>query len=71
MPGTNETSRRFINTFFSLDDLERRAAKAEVKRDPLTVAIDRHIAERDIRTACSRSMAHEATELPAGEATVA
>lgn len=71
MPGTNETFRRLINTFFSQDDLERRAAKAEVKRDPLSVAIDRHIAERDIQTACSRGKAHEATERPAEEAAVA
>lgn len=71
MPGTNETFRRLINTFFSQDDFERRAAKAEDIRDPLTVAIDRHIAERDVQTACSRGKAHEATEHPPGEAAVA
>ena len=71
MPGTNEPFRSAINTFFPQDDLERRAAKAEVNRDPLTVAIDRHIAERDIQTVCSRGKAHEATECPAGEAGVA
>lgn len=66
MPRTIETFRRLIDTSCSHGDLERCAARAEVKRDPITVVIDRHIAERDIQTACSRCKAHEATKGPAG-----
>jgi type I restriction enzyme, R subunit len=92
MLGTNETFRRLIKTFVSQDDLERRAATGQVKRALLTVAIDRHIVERDFQTACIDTLrteivaarhkilvemvigggkAHEATEHPAEEASVA
>ncbi len=42
---------RAIKTFFSQGDLERRAATGQVRRDPLTVEIDKHIVERDYQTA--------------------
>ena len=38
---------RAIKTFFSQGDLERRAATGQVRRDPLTVAIDKHIDGQD------------------------
>jgi type I restriction enzyme R subunit len=50
---------RPIKTFFSQGDLERRAATAQVKRDPLTVAIDKHIVERDYQTACIDALCNE------------
>ena len=50
---------RSIKTFFSQGDLERRAATAQVKRDPLTVPIDRHIVERDYQTACIDTLCQE------------
>jgi type I restriction enzyme R subunit len=43
---------RIVKTFFSQGDLERRAATAQVKRDPLSVAIDRYIVERNYQTDC-------------------
>lgn len=43
---------RPIKTFFSQSDLERRAATAQVKRDPMTVAVDKHIVERDYQLEC-------------------
>jgi type I restriction enzyme R subunit len=54
---------RTVKTFFSQDDLERRAATAQVKRDPLTVAIDRHIVERNYQTDCINALC---TEIKAG-----
>lgn len=50
---------RPVKTFFSQGDLERRAATAQVKRDPLTVAIDKHIVERDYQTACIDTLCKE------------
>src|SRR5262249_29461251 len=50
---------RPIKTFFSQGDLERRAATAHVKRDPLTVPIDRHIVERDYQTDCIDTLCRE------------
>jgi type I restriction enzyme, R subunit len=50
---------RPIKTFFSQSDLERRAATAQVKRDPLTVAIDRRIVERDYQTDCIDALCKE------------
>ena len=41
---------RAIKTFFSQGDLERRAATRQVRRDPLTVAIDKHIVEDEKKT---------------------
>ncbi|MBU9171549.1 DEAD/DEAH box helicase family protein [Burkholderia gladioli] len=50
---------RAVKTFFSQDDLERRAATAQVKRDPLTMPIDRHIVERDYQTECIDTLCRE------------
>ena len=50
---------RPIKTFYSQGDLERRAATAQVKRDPLAVPIDRHIVERDYQTACIDTLCRE------------
>ena len=36
---------RAVKTFFSQGDLERRAATAQVRRDPMGVTIDKHIVE--------------------------
>lgn len=43
---------RPVKTFFKQDDLERRAATAQVKRDLLEVPIDARIAGRDYQQAC-------------------
>lgn len=50
---------RPVKTFFAQGDLERRAATAQVKRDPLNVAIDKHIVERDYQTACIDTLCKE------------
>ncbi len=50
---------RPVKTFYSQGDLERRAATAQVKRDPLSVPIDRHIVERDYQTACIDTLCRE------------
>lgn len=50
---------RMVKTFFSQGDLERRAATAQVKRDPLTVSIDRDIVERDYQTDCIDTLCQE------------
>lgn len=50
---------RAIKTFFSQDDLERRAATGQVRRDPLTIGIDRHIVERDYQTECIDALCRE------------
>ncbi len=50
---------RPVRTFFSQGDLERRAATAQVKRDPLAVPVDRHIASRDYQIACIDALCRE------------
>lgn len=50
---------RVVKTFFSQSDLERRAATAQVHRDPLTIPIDTHIVERDYQTACIDTLCRE------------
>lgn len=50
---------RPIKTFFSQGDLERRAATAQVKRDPLSVPIDKRIVERDYQTDCIDALCKE------------
>ena len=50
---------RPIKTFYAQGDLERRAATAQLKRDPLAVPIDRHIVERDYQTACIDTLCRE------------
>ena len=48
-----------VKTFFKQDDLERRAATAQVKRDPLEVPIDSRIAGRDYQQACIETLCKE------------
>lgn len=50
---------RPIKTFFSQSDLERRAATAQVRRDPMTVAVDKHIVERDYQLECIDTLCQE------------
>lgn len=50
---------RVVKTFFSQADLERRAATAQVKKDPLSVPIDRHIVERDYQIECIDALCQE------------
>ncbi len=50
---------RPVKTFFSQSDLERRAATAQVKRDVLSVEIDKHIVERDYQTNCIDALCRE------------
>lgn len=50
---------RQIKTFFSQGDLERRAATAFVKQDPLTIPIDKHIVERDYQIDCIDTLCRE------------
>lgn len=50
---------RPVKTFFSQGDLERRAATAQVKRDPLSIPIDKHIVERDYQNACIDALCQE------------
>ena len=54
-----EASPRAIKTFFSQSDIERRAATGQVRRDPLAVAIDKHIVERDYQTECIDRLCRE------------
>jgi type I restriction enzyme R subunit len=50
---------RVVKTFFKQDDLERRAATAQVKRDLLEVPIDTRIAGRDYQAACIDTLCTE------------
>lgn len=50
---------RPIKTFFSQDDLERRAATRIVRKDPMSVPIDRKIVERDYQTDCINALCRE------------
>ena len=50
---------RPVKTFFAQADLERRAATAQVRRDVLSVPIDRHIVERDYQTECIDALCRE------------
>jgi len=43
---------RPVRTIFKQDDLERRIATLSVRRDPVSVAIDRRIVERDYQIEC-------------------
>jgi type I restriction enzyme R subunit len=52
---------RPVKTFFSQADLERRAATAQVRRDPLAVPIDRRIASRDYQIECIDTLCREIT----------
>lgn len=48
-----------VKAFFKQDDLERRAATAQVKRDPLAVPIDAGIAGRDYQQECIQTLCRE------------
>ncbi len=50
---------RPVKTFFKQDDLERRAATAQVKRELLDVPIDARIAGRDYQHACIDTLCKE------------
>lgn len=55
----HEAFPRPVKTFFKQDDLERRAATAQVRRDPLSVPIDTRIAGRDYQQACIDTLCRE------------
>jgi type I restriction enzyme R subunit len=48
-----------VKTFFKQDDLERRFASRQLRRDPMTVEIDRGIVERDYQIACIDTLCQE------------
>jgi type I restriction enzyme R subunit len=50
---------RVVKTFFKQDDLERRAATRQLKRDPMMVEIDRRIVERDYQRECIDTLCRE------------
>lgn len=54
-----EAHPRPVKTFFAQDDLERRAASRQLRVDPLTRPIDRHIAGRDYQIACIETLCRE------------
>jgi type I restriction enzyme R subunit len=50
---------RAIKTFFRQDDLERRSATLRVRVDPLSVAIDDRIVDRDYQIECIDALCRE------------
>ena len=50
---------RVVKTFFKQDDLERRSATRQLKRDPMTVEIDKRIVERDYQIECIDTLCRE------------
>ncbi|MDP2809535.1 MAG: DEAD/DEAH box helicase family protein [Rhodocyclaceae bacterium] len=48
-----------VKTFFKQDDLERRAATRQLRRDPLSVPIDLKIAGRDYQQDCIQTLTKE------------
>jgi type I restriction enzyme R subunit len=50
---------RPVKTFFAPGDLERRAATGKVRKDLLSVAIDKHIVERGYQTDCIDALCRE------------
>ncbi|MDD5176662.1 MAG: DEAD/DEAH box helicase family protein [Sterolibacterium sp.] len=48
-----------VKTFFKQDDLERRAATRQLRRDPQSVPIDLKIAGRDYQQECIRTVSRE------------
>lgn len=48
-----------VKTLFKQDDLERRFASRQVRRDPLDVPIDRRIVERDYQLTCIDTLCSE------------
>ena len=55
----HEAYPRRVKTFFSQADLERRVATTIVRRDPLAVAVDRRIVERDYQIDCLDTLCRE------------
>jgi type I restriction enzyme R subunit len=54
-----EAHPRAVRSFFSQDDLERRAAVDKLRLDPLAVPIDTRIADRDYQKVCIDTLARE------------
>ena len=50
---------RPVKTIFKQDDLERRVATLAVRRDPVSVAIDKRIVERDYQVECIDTLCRE------------
>lgn len=48
-----------VKTFFKQDDLERRFASRQLRRDPMAVEIDLSIVERDYQIACINTLCQE------------
>ncbi|HJV26731.1 MAG TPA: DEAD/DEAH box helicase family protein [Aromatoleum sp.] len=48
-----------VKTFFKQSDLERRFATRQVRRDPMSVTIDRRIVERDYQITCIDKLCSE------------
>ncbi|CAM8667976.1 HsdR Type I site-specific restriction-modification system, R (restriction) subunit and related helicases [Comamonadaceae bacterium] len=48
-----------VKTFFKQDDLERRFASRQLRRNPMAVEIDRSIVERDYQIACINILCQE------------
>ena len=48
-----------VKTFFKQDDLERRFASRQLRRDPMAVDIDHRIVERDYQIACIDTLCKE------------
>ncbi|MCC7257235.1 MAG: hypothetical protein IT486_02580 [Gammaproteobacteria bacterium] len=59
---------RLVKTFFSQDDLERWAATRIVRKDPMSVPIDKKIVERDYQTDCINALCREMTDAGAAQA---
>jgi type I restriction enzyme R subunit len=55
----NEAYPRLVKTFFKQDDLERRFATRQVRRDVMGIAIDTRIAGRDYQQACIDTLCRE------------
>jgi type I restriction enzyme R subunit len=53
---------RQVKTFFKQDDLERRAATAQVRQDLLQVPVDARIAGRDYQGACINTLCKEMSQ---------
>lgn len=54
-----EAHPRPVATFFSQDNLERRAATRKLRTDPLAIPIDRRIVERDYQVECIDALCRE------------
>ena len=54
-----EAHPRLVATFFTQADLERRTAARSVRRDPMTVEIDKKVASRDYQHDCINTLCKE------------